>query len=252
MRSLLALSLNRHDPARAMFNLHPQIQRLPIDEHQACWLVDDALRDPQAWVRVAMQQRPQFRDNPHNAFPGLELELPEGITARMDDFFTLHFRQRLNARRVERSHSRLSLVTQSPAQLQPPQWICHRDRLDSNPQQLIAASVLYLFEDPRLGGTSFYSARRPSAEIAQLVHDSGQMAPHRFTEIYGVQRGYMTDSNHWFERVLTVEPRFNRMIVYDGGIFHGADLCQPERLAADPQRGRLTWNGFFTCTRKAS
>jgi hypothetical protein len=234
-----------------MFNPDPQIQHMQIDRTHACHVLDAALLDPQAWVRVACAQRSSFAESPHNAYPGPELELPEGITARIDDYFAQHFRRLLGARRIERSHSRLSLATWPAERLQPRQWICHRDRMDSTAGQLIAASVLYLFQNPELGGTSFFRPRRSEAETARLVHDSGVLDAAQFQERYGIQPAYLTDSNDWFERVLTVPARYNRLIVYDGCLFHGADLRRPELLDPDPERGRLTWNGFFTCTRKA-
>jgi hypothetical protein len=44
---------------------------------------------------------------------------------------------------------------------------------------------------------------------------------------------------------------WNRMIFYDGGLFHSADISQPSLNSADPRTGRLTLNGFFTCRRNA-
>ena len=70
-----------------------------------------------------------------------------------------------------------------------------------------------------------------------------------FTARHGVQPGYMTASNAWFEKLLAVEPRWNRLIFYSGMVFHAADITQPERLGTDPRTGRLTLNGFFTCRR---
>ena len=62
--------------------------------------------------------------------------------------------------------------------------------------------------------------------------------------------GYMTAGNPWFERIAAVPARFNRLIVYPGSVFHGADIQSPERLDPDPRAGRLTMNGFFVCRRR--
>ena len=48
---------------------------------------------------------------------------------------------------------------------------------------------------------------------------------------------------------LTIEPKWNRLIFYDGDVFHSGDIRAPERLSDDPAVGRLTLNGFFTGTR---
>ena len=62
----------------------------------------------------------------------------------------------------------------------------------------------------------------------------------------------MTASNAYFERIATVPAAWNRLIFYDGGLFHSAHIEQPALLASDPTRGRLTLNGFFTCRRHSA
>ena len=86
-------------------------------------------------------------------------------------------------------------------------------------------------------------------EIAQLVQDSANLGRDAFRERRGVQAGYMTASNAWFEKIAAVPARFNRLIFYSGMTFHAADIAHPERLSAAPRSGRLTLNGFFTCRR---
>ena len=68
----------------------------------------------------------------------------------------------------------------------------------------------------------------------------------------GIARGYMCDSNDWFQKVLEVEPRWNRMVAYPGTVMHSGDIRAPQLLSGDPRRGRLTINGFFACTRALS
>lgn len=103
--------------------------------------------------------------------------------------------------------------------------------------QCIAASVLYLFGDAALGGTSFYVPRRPMDEIARLVHDSRTMGVEAFSARHGLRAGYMSGSNAYFELVLTVPARWNRLIFYDGGVFHCGQIAAPEKLSADPRSG---------------
>ncbi|MEO8673606.1 MAG: DUF6445 family protein [Tahibacter sp.] len=231
------------------FNSHPSVTALPLFDGHHCYVVDDALRDPHGWVDRAAAHRDQFETTGHNAFPGPELRMPDALSSQLDDFFRLHIRQRLGARRTLRMYSRLAMVSAAAATLQPRQWICHRDRFEVPADQCVAASVLYLFRDASLGGTSFFRPRRAAAEIDRLVHDSGQMDGAQFVERYGIQPGYMTASNAWFEKVASVEARWNRLIFYDGSLFHCADITQTDKLDTDPRRGRLTLNGFFTCSR---
>ena len=234
-----------------MFNPDPDIREIPITPGQRCYVIDQVLQDPQAWVDRACQHRDDFEMTGHNAYPGVELRMPDLISERLGEYFAQHVRSRLGARRTERVHSRLALVTLQPEQLQPRQWICHRDRMGLGDHYRIGASVLYLFKDPALGGTNFFVPRRPQAEIDLLVHESGTLTAAAFADKYGVAPGYLAESNAWFEKVQTVAPAWNRMIFYDGNLFHCSDIPAPQRLSADPALGRLTLNGFFTCTRRA-
>jgi hypothetical protein len=232
-----------------MLNPLPRIQAIPLWDDHAVYLIDDALAEPTRWVELAAEHAGAFVEEEHNAYPGGELRLPDAITERLVDFFAQHIRCRLGARRVQRAHSRLAIVSLPPERLQPRQWIPHRDRMGLGPEHCIAASVLYLFEDAQLGGTAFFRPTAPEIEIDRLVHDSGVLDAPAFAARYGIAPGYPR-GNAWFEHVLTIPPRFNRLIFYDGALFHSSEIPAPQRLSTDPRRGRLTLNGFFTCTRR--
>jgi Family of unknown function (DUF6445) len=234
-----------------MFNPRPEIQRWPILPGHDCLVIDDALLEPERWVALATRERAAFATLGHNAYPGVELRMPDGVSAKLEDFFTRHVRSLLGARRIVRMYSRLAMVTAPPSALAPAQSICHRDRMTDDPDEHIAASVLYLFKDAGLGGTSFFRPRKSERDTAVLVHDSSTLPGEVFFPGYRLPRAYMTESNDWFEKVLTVPARWNRLIFYDGHLFHGGDIRAPERLTDDPSTGRLTLNGFFICRRRA-
>lgn len=145
--------------------------------------------------------------------------------------------------------ARLSLAVRQPAELHPQQWMCHVDRLDTGQGQLAVASVLYLFDDETLGGTGFYRPLRPFDEVMRMKQDANELSPAEFSARHGLQPGYMTASNAWFEKIASVPARWNRLIFYSGTVFHSGDIAAPERLRDDPRTGRLTLNGFFTCRR---
>lgn len=231
------------------FNPRPRIARVPVPGHPPCLVVDDALLDPQAWREHAATHWPASVQQAFNGYPGPELRLPDAALAAMDHFFAAHARRELGGRRTLRRYARLSMVTTPPAELAPWQWFCHTDRLEDGPGQCVAASVLYLFDDPALGGTSFYRPRRTPAETAAMQRDASQLAPEAFSQRHGIAPGYQAGSNAWFERVASVPAQFNRLILYSGGIFHSGDIVAPGRLSHDPRRGRLTLNGFYVCTR---
>lgn len=234
------------------FNANPQIEHIRFAQDVSCFVVDNAVTEPEKLIELASQYRDLLQPQPFNAYPGLLFPTPDEITNKLDEFFMLHIRGLLGARRTLRMHSRLSMVTLAPAQLEARQTICHRDSQGVPPNQFIGASVLYLFKDESLGGTSFFVPKQSDYETALLVHDSSTLGADEFQAKRGVPRDYFTDSNEYFERVGTVPAKFNRMIFYDGAIFHCGDIAAPEKLSTDPAVGRLSLNGFFTCSRKAT
>lgn len=229
-----------------MFNPAPRVDIARIDARNVAVVLDDALLDPDALVRRAVEHAGAFAEAPHNAYPGPELPLPDSVTEKLEACFAHHARGLLCAPRTLRCHSRLSITATPPGQLQPRQWLPHVDRLEAGAGHRIAASVLYLFQDPALGGTSFYRPSRPLPDVARLVQDSSHMSPADFTAQHGVAPGY-PDRSGWFDKIATIPARFNRMVFYPGTVFHAGEIRAPERLVRDPASGRLTLNGFFLC-----
>ena len=142
-----------------MFNPRPKITSVQIAGDSHCLVVDDALIDPDRWVDYACHERQAFSEAQGNAYPGLELYLPPFLASQLEEFFRVHIRGKLGGKRILDMHARLSIVTRQAHELSPVQWLCHRDRLGANSSQCVGASVLYLFRNPELGGTSFYTPR---------------------------------------------------------------------------------------------
>lgn len=234
------------------FNPQPRIERVALNDSQSCFVIDDALVDPERLVRFAVDQQIDFRMVDYNAYPGLLLPTPGEITNRLNDFFLAHIRRLFDARRTIQMHSRLAMVTLPPESLRPYQRICHSDDFQIDPQHSLQASVLYLFEDTSLGGTSFYEPAVPPRELAQLFADAATLTNAQFSQRYDLQAGYLCASNRFFRRIGGIEAKWNRLIFYDGGMLHSGDIAAPEKLSADPMVGRLTLNGFFTSRRHAA
>jgi hypothetical protein len=231
-----------------LFNPRPRVSQLPLPGGGGVVIVDDVLADPEALVRWAAGQA---FGAPGYPYPGQVAAVPAELAQRVAEHFSQHARGMLGARRTLDATVRLSMVTLPPAALEPRQWQCHRDRVSTEPGILFAASVLYLFRNPALGGTSFYRPRRAQRETEQMLADSQLLDAAAFSARHGVLPGYMAGSNDWFERIASVPAAWNRAIFYDGGLFHSADVGMPGSLAADPLQGRLTLNGFFACRRNA-
>jgi hypothetical protein len=231
-----------------VFNPLPAVQRIALGDAAVC-IIDDALQEPGRWVELASRHAGSFVEAPSNAYPGIELPMPDSIVAQCMAFFDQHLRAGFGLRRMLHGHAKLALATHPEARLQPFQVIPHVDRQHVEAGQAAMASVLYLFKDEALGGTSFYRPRADAARLAGLFGDAARLDAGSFCALHGLPRAYPAAGNHWFEHVLTVPPRWNRLIVYPGTVFHSSHLPDPSKLQADPGTGRLTLNGFFTCKR---
>lgn len=236
---------------RPLFNPQMQVVATPLSNGQCCYVVDDVLLEPERMVTWAATQQAAFQPVGFSAYPGRFLLLPAELNAELELFFLAHMRHLFDARRLVRSHTRLSMVTLPPQALRPAQWLCHSDHFGLEPSQSIQASVLYLFENEGLGGTGFYEPARPAGEMKALFDDAITLSAADFGVRYGLEPGYLQGSNHFFNRIGGVPARWNRMVFYDGTILHTSDIPSPALLNDDPRRGRLTLNGFYTCRRHA-
>lgn len=232
-----------------MFNPRPRVERVPIAGtgigQDAAWIIDDVLLEPEALRQRAIAHRHHFAAAPHNAYPGLEWPMDDTVSAPLADFFMQYVRSLLRARRTLSMYSRLSLATLQPAQLRPLQRLCHRDRFGTVAGQGVAACVIYLFDAPERGGTSFYRPLRPVADIDADIRRWNTLDDEAFTQEIGAPPAYLNGSNAHFELMCTVPAAWNRAVFYDGGQFHSSHITRPELLSADPAQGRLTLNGFF-------
>jgi hypothetical protein len=234
-----------------VFNPGARIERVPLSNGSSYFVIDDALVDPERMVRFAVENLEHFRNVDFNAYPGVFLLTPV-IAVGLSQFFNQHIRRLFDARRLLHMHCRLSMVTLPSDALRPFQRMCHRDIPVLEPRHSIQASILYLFKDSRLGGTSFYEPARPQEEMVALFTDASTLPSQAFDIKYRLQPGYQFGSNHYFACVGTAQAKWNRLIFYDGYTLHSGDIMAPERLTADPMSGRLTLNAFFTCRRNVS
>ena len=240
------------DDFSVRFNPRPVVQKLRLTTGQEVVVVDDALDLPNRLTVLARAVQSEFVQVPGNAFPGSQLRMDDDFSAKLDTFFRVHIRALLGGRHSVQMFARLSRVTLDPSQLDARQRICHRDSAGVDLRHTISACVLYLFDDTSLGGTVFFEPCVDSAMAETLVLDASDLEASQFADKYGWEASYMTESNAYFNVIGRVAAKYNRIIFYDGNIFHSSDIRQPEKLNAPGSLGRLSINGFFTSTRKAT
>jgi hypothetical protein len=215
-----------------LFNPDPKIQLVAIPGYKPCIVIDNFVQDPQAMVDMAVNEQSKFSVASKNAFPGPELRMSDEFSSHLNEFFIQHIRKLLGVRRSLSMYSRLSMITLQPHELSPNQTVCHQDQLPDSPQFVYAACVLYLFKNSAMGGTSFYAPKTMNGNSPARV---------------GTSQHYITESTADFELLCTIPAAWNRVIFYDGTIFHSGHITNPELLSTNPTQGRLTLNGFFTC-----
>ena len=228
-----------------LLNPNPQVSVVPLFDGHQCVVIDDFMLEPEALVDFAASNHAFFAKQPGNYYPGPELPLGGALAARIHDSFLLHARAPLKVRRVVGMLSRLSLVTQRPDQVLPGQRVPHRDTAGLPAGEERAAMVLYLFKDERHGGTSFFKPRVPMQEITTMLQELRRQERTGEVAAADVPPTFAIGSTRYFEKILTIPPRYNRAIFYNGGLFHSGDLHTPELMVNDPRTGRLTANAFF-------
>jgi uncharacterized protein DUF6445 len=236
-------------------NPEASLRREQISENGFCIVVDDFLKDPDMLVEFA-SQHPRDFSHPNIGYPGVQLRVNDDamkdifrfVRSRMSKLYGF-MRSRLGIR------SLLSMVTLPPDELHFMQRICHIDP-NPDPGRAKYAALLYLFNDERLGGTSFYRWRNEELvwkAVDLLRRDAGkgeELLKQHFKTFREPPR-YMTESNEIAELLYTVPPRFNRFVFYSGDVPHTGAITAPELLSADPRKGRLTLNLFFSALPKA-
>lgn len=236
-----AIMLNNRD----IFNPHASMQVVPLFNGHHCIVIDDFLREPQTLIDFAKSKRLHFRYDADNYFPGLEMDMGREFALSLEQYFVLQMRRYFAARRQLGVACRMSMTTLQAHELNSLQRLCHRDA-DTFPAGVgIAASVVYLFQNADLGGTSFYRPKLSVDATRALLSTAQNMTPEACTTLLKTNPAYLHASNDYFELIQTVHAKWNRAIFYDGTIFHAAHITQPELLNSEPSTARLALNGFF-------
>jgi hypothetical protein len=228
-----------------MFNPRPVIRKAPLSTGGFCLVVDDFFSEPQQMVQAAAARRAAFTAAPINCYPGIEQPMPPDFDRQLHDHFSTQLLGAFDGAQLLGMSTRMSLVTLKPEELMPQQRICHRDARACPPGEGAVASVMYLFDDARMGGTSFYRPLRHADEIDFLLYQARMMDNAAFSRVIGAEPCYFNGDERYFEKICTVPAACNRAIFYDATTFHSGQIDAPHLLNTDPARGRLTINAFL-------
>jgi hypothetical protein len=129
-----------------------------------------------------------------------------------------------------------SMVTTQPSALGDAQRVPHFDSTDPK----YVALLHYLSPTE---GTAFYRQRLTGIEAVTEDNKNAFIATARRESM--VMRGYIRESNGWFEQIGAVEGIRDRLAVYQGCLLHSGIIPAGMDFSSDPRCGRLTANIFI-------
>ncbi|WP_033095546.1 DUF6445 family protein [Colwellia psychrerythraea] len=185
--------------------------------------------------------KPMFADN--TLFPGMRDKMPMPYTRLLKHFFETFI---LPDTRPESCYqtsfysSLLSLVTCEPSLLTVNQKMPHVDSCHNDDY----AFVHYL-SSQELGGTSFYCYK--PKKLVQFQQEHKSVLPEivaKVTDSQGDHDGYITESTSLFEKILTIDAKFNRLVIYPANVLHSANLASSNNYCGDLNQGRLSISSF--------
>ncbi len=236
--------------AELQLRINPEltIEMVRISDAVACVCIDDFLLNPNSMVEYACAHSNEFV-TVERAYPGVVLPVADDGMQAIYQFIRNEMSRLFSfCRGGIDFHTQFSLATLQPEEFTLIQRLCHSDPRLADDRRNFAA-LLYLFDDPEMGGTGFYRWRDVEFwhEISELLRDDPNAGREILEERFRMFRDppcYMTDSNEAAELLDVAPPRFNRLIFYSGDIPHSAFIKHPELLSPDPSVGRLTLNCF--------
>jgi hypothetical protein len=226
-------------------NKNPAIETVFVGrEQQPIIVVDNLMQDAQSLVEYAAAEAKFGRDRT-TFYPGIRAPLPSAYVNSLRDVIP-----KLTADTFklpvtdpeEVSCQYFSLCTVLPQYLEVPQRFPHADTTELN--QL---AVLHYLCDAPHGGTSFYRHRETGYESISEDREGHYLSVVR-TSLQNngsPPAQYVNGDNDLFERIASIEAKFDRLIIYRSRVLHSADIDPDVSLNPDPRVGRLTATAFF-------
>lgn len=229
----------------AFLSLHPDAKvRIGTigKERQSIIVVDNFIAQPEQLIEHAASN--ESLHSIKGLYPGLRAHSPaaymELMRASLGELICKTFT--ISPQNIVNVESFFSIVSTPPEQLQVPQCMPHID--GANPNDI---AFLHYLCDEKYGGTSFYRHKSTGHEYVDrprfkpYIHILEQEIA--TLDLYPMQ--YMNGDNALFERIVSVEPKFNRLIIYRGTSLHSGDIGPDYNFDTDPRTGRLTVTSFL-------
>lgn len=212
-------------------------------EQQPLILVDNFVAEPERLVDYAA--RHEDRRTVKGMYPGLRLDTPQDYMTLMHASLgeTIARTFDLGPRDVAEVESFFSIVMMPPAQLHPLQRIPHFD--GANPKDI---AFLHYLCDEEHGGTSFYRHKTSGYEYVNHTRYKPYLQKLQSElDTIGLPEPsqYMNGDTEIFERIASVDAKYNRLIIYPGNSLHSGDIAEDYAFDPDSTTGRLTITSFL-------
>ncbi len=206
-------------------------------------VVDDALADARGCVDIAASLAP-FDAEASTYYPGLRRLITPADGKAQDyvnsllDVAAPLLRESFGAERIELTEAGFSMVTRRPDELKPSQRIPHYDSAEPG-----YVAILHYLTDMADTGTCFYRHRATGFDRVSR-HTLPTYSSVLAFEGTAEAGGFIGDSNDRFERLLRVDGKFNRLLIYESALLHSGFIPDDFAFSDDPRAGRLTGNLF--------
>jgi hypothetical protein len=224
------------------------IGRHEIDGERFALVADDFLLNTDEIIEFARSHYAEF-EMPERSYPGQVFDVPDEAVSPLHRFWRSRLSREFSFARSDiMDYCLLSVTTLQPEQFSWIQRLPHTDPRSQDGRHNYALLV-YLFDDPDLGGTGFYRYRDEKfwhSMVRRQLDDpaGGQSLVQARYPMFREPAKYPSESDEAVELLSLVPARFNRMVCYSGDIPHSAYIKDASVLADDCVNGRLTLNAF--------
>lgn len=208
------------------------------------YIIDDFLLDTDSVVFFAQNFayfNPIFSDNSY--YPGVRDNMPLPYKRLLESFFQDRIVPNLSDKKynaVTFHKCLLSLISCKPSELLIDQKMPHIDSCKSSEFALV-----HYLSGKELGGTSLY--RYIPKNLIEFKEEDENVLDEMLADVAALPKehsGYITKSTSIFEQVLSIEAKFNRLVIYQGNLLHSANLSTKQSYCGDAATGRLSIASF--------
>lgn len=210
-------------------------------ENHSVLVIDNALVAPENLIDCAATAQFSPVREAGNYYPGLRAPAPKDYALGLMDFLRPIVEEKMGAPTHILASARcaFSIAVLPPERLTVAQRLPHFDTSDA----MQIAAVHYLCA-PRHGGLAFYRHRKTGFEAISAERSKQYLETLRneLVEHGAPPLAYVRESP-LFERIMTIDAAFDRLIVYHSNLLHSGAV-NAETLSPDPRTGRLTTTLF--------